>query len=97
MLAFYGQQAFFENVCVCKGNYWGVGCGECNFGGMGSDCNTRKTPVVRKSFARLTKEEKQTFIDATKELKQEMGFWSVVVREPANYSSGNVILQDVST
>ena len=47
----------FENVCVCKGNYWGVGCGECNFGWMGSDCNTKKTPVVRKSFARLTTEE----------------------------------------
>ena len=87
----------FENICICEENYWGVSCGECNFGWTGSDCNTRKTPVVRKSFARLTKEEKQTFIDATKELKQEMGFWSVVVGEPANYSSGNVILQDVST
>ena len=87
----------FENVCVCEGNYWGADCRECNFGWTGGNCNIRKTPVVRKSFARLTSEEKQTFIDATAELKREVGVWSVVVEEPRNYTTGTVTLQDVST
>ena len=87
----------FEKVCVCKDNYWGPDCNECNFGWDGFKCNTRKTPVIRKSFASLTKEEKQTFIDATNELKQETGIWSVVVAEPPDYSTGTVMLQDVPT
>ena len=87
----------FENVCVCEGNYWGADCSECNFRWTGSNCNTRRPLVVRKSFARLTSEEKQTFIDATAELKREVGVWSVVVEEPRNYTTGTVTLQDVST
>ncbi len=55
----------FEHVCVCSGNYGGVDCRECNFGWTGSDCSTRKTPVIRKSFNRLTTAEKQTLINAT--------------------------------
>ena len=87
----------FERVCVCNGNYWGVNCNECDFGWTGNNCTTRKTPVVRKSFSRLTPAEKQTLIDATRALKNEMGQWSVVVEEPTNYTSGRVTLQDVST
>ena len=87
----------FENVCVCDGNFWGADCSECDFGWTGDDCNERKTLVVRKSFARLSKEEKETFIDATQQLKTEMGRWSVVAEEPLNYSTGTVTLQNVST
>ena len=87
----------FENVCVCEGNYWGVDCNECNFGWTGSDCNTRKTPVVRRSFARLTSGEKEAFIAATQALKRQVGVWSVVVEEPPNYTTGTVALQNVST
>lgn len=87
----------FENVCECIGNYGGFDCNECDFGWTGTDCNTRKTPVIRKSFSSLTPQERQTFVDATMQLKNEMGVWSVVVGEPANYTSGTVILQDVST
>ena len=87
----------FEHVCVCSGNYGGVDCRECNFGWTGSDCSTRKTPVIRKSFNRLTTAEKQTLINATRDLKKEMGYWSVIVEEPSNYTSGTVTLQNVST
>ena len=87
----------FERVCNCRGNYGGVDCGDCDFGWTGNNCRTRKTPVVRTSFDRLSAEEKQTFVDATVDLKNEMGVWSVVVEEPSNYSSGTVTLQDVST
>ena len=87
----------FEKVCICKGNYWGVSCGECKFGWTGNDCSTKKTPVVRRSFSTLSTEDKQAFVNATIDLKKEMGVWSVVIEEPANYSSGTVKLQDVST
>ena len=65
----------FERVCKCSGNYGGVDCGDCDFGWTGGDCATRKTPVFRKSFDRLSEEEKQTFVDATVDLKNEMGIW----------------------
>ena len=71
--------------------------GECDFGWTGSDCSTRKTPVIRKSFNRLTTAEKQTLINATRDLKKEMGYWSVIAGEPSNYTSGTVTLQNVST
>ena len=87
----------FENVCVCNGSYWGASCGDCSFGWTGSDCNTKKTPVVRRSFSSLSDEEKQTFVDATRALKNDVGVWSVVVEEPPNYTSGTVTLQNVST
>ena len=87
----------FERICVCKGHFWGSDCTECNFGWTGDDCNTRKTPVVRKSFARITTEEKQVLIKAILDLKKETGYWSVVAEEPANYSLGSVVLQNVST
>ena len=87
----------FEHVCVCSGNYGGVDCSECDFGWTGSDCSTRKTPVIRKSFNRLTTAEKQTLINATRDLKTEMGYWSVIVEEPSNYTSGTVTLQNCST
>ena len=89
----------FENVCVCNGNFGGVDCNECDFGwtGIGSGCTTRKTPVNRTSFGRLTTIEKQTVVNATRDLKNEMGYWSVIVAEPHNYTSGRVALQNVST
>ena len=87
----------FGFVCVCDGNYWGVDCSECAFGWTGTDCSVRKEPVIRKSFARLSQEEKQTLINATLKLKEDMGRWSVVVKEPQNYSTGTVTLQNVST
>ena len=87
----------FEQVCVCNGNYWGVNCNECKFGWTGVNCNARKKAVVRKSFARLSDQEKEVFVNATRDLKNEMNYWSVIVEEPANYSSGTVKLQDVST
>ena len=87
----------FERVCDCRGNYGGVDCNECDFGWTGTDCSTRKTPVIRKSFNRLTTAEKQTLINATRDLKKEMGYWSVIVGEPSNYTSGTVTLQNVST
>ena len=87
----------FENVCECSGNYGGIDCTECDFGWTGSDCNTKKSPVIRKSFSSLAPEEKQRFITATMNLKNEMGFWSVIVEEPPMYTSGTVTLQNVST
>ena len=87
----------FERVCICSGNYGGVDCTECDFGWTGTDCSTRKTTVIRKSFNRLTTAEKQTLINATRDLKEEMGYWSVIVGEPSNYTSGMVTLQNVST
>ena len=87
----------FERVCVCSGHYGGVDCSECDFGWTESDCSTRKTPVIRKSFNRLTTAEKQTLINATRDLKKEIGYWSVIVGEPSNYTSGTVTLQNVST
>lgn len=89
--------AVFERVCVCKDNFWGGDCSECNFGWTGEDCNTKKTPVIRKSFAHITKEEKQAFINAIRDLKTETNHWSVaIVEEPVNYTSGTVKLQNVS-
>ena len=87
----------FEMMCICTGNFGGVDCNECNFGWKGSDCNTRKTRVIRKSFSRLTETEKETVVNATRDLKNEMGYWSVIVEEPPNYTSGTVTLQNVST
>ena len=87
----------FEKVCVCEGHFWGGDCTQCNFGWTGNDCNTRKTPVVRKSFPRLTTEEKQALINAIGDLKKETDYWSVViVEEPKNYTSGTVTLQNIS-
>ena len=86
----------FENVCICNENFWGVDCSECDFGWTGDDCTTRKTPAVRKSFARLPAEDKQTFVTATRQLKNEMDVWSVVLEEPPTYSTGTVTLQNVS-
>ena len=87
----------FEMMCICIGNFGGVDCNECNFGWTGNNCTTRKTPVIRKSFNRLTETEKQTVVNAISDLKNEMGYWSVIVEEPSNYTSGNVTLQNVST
>ena len=87
----------FEHVCSCSGNYGGYNCMECDFGWEGTDCQTRKEPVIRKQFASLTKTEKNDFVDATRQLKSEMGVWSVIVAEPRNYSVGTVTLQNVST
>ena len=87
----------FDKVCLCNGNFGGVDCSECDFGWTGRDCSKRKTPVIRKSFGRLTETEKQTVVNATRNLKKEMGYWSVIVEEPTNYTSGMVTLQNVST
>ena len=76
----------FENVCECIGNYWGVDCSQCAFGWNGTDCSTRAQRVTRKGFSRLSDEEKQAFVQATSDLKNEMGYWSVVVEEPVNYT-----------
>ena len=88
----------FENVCVCNGNYGGVDCTECDFGWTGNDCSTPKRPVIRKSFASLSPTEQEKFANATRDLKNETGFWSVLVQEPANYSTtANTSLQNVTT
>ena len=86
----------FENVCECKGNYGGVDCNQCDYGWSGEYCDT-KTLVTRKAFSRLTDEEKEAFVQATLDLKNEMGYWSVIVHEPSSYTTGSVTLQDVST
>ena len=87
----------FEQVCHCNGNFGGVDCNECAYGwNPETNCETRKDYVIRKSFSRLSPKEKEDFVDATLELKNETGYWSVVVEEPANYS-GFVTLQNVST
>ena len=87
----------FDNVCVCNDNFGGFDCNECDFGWTGSTCNTKKTPVVRKSFSRLTQEERQILVNTTRDLKNEMGYWSVIIEEPTSYTSGTVTLQNVST
>ena len=87
----------FEKICMCHKHFGGVDCNECNFGWTGPDCSMRKTPVVRKSFARLTEGEQKTFVSATQQLKNELGVWSVVVEEPPTYSTGHVTLQNIST
>ena len=87
----------FEKVCVCKEHFWGGDCTQCNFGWTGNECNTRKTPVVRKSFDQLATEEKQAYINAIRDLKNEKWYQSVViVEEPKNYTSGIVTLQNIS-
>nr|CAE01389.1 tyrosinase-like protein [Suberites domuncula] len=87
----------FENVCNCSNNFGGYDCGECDFGWTGSNCDTRKPQVVRRHFNSLTQTEKDNFVNATRELKNEMGIWSVIVGEPSTYTSGTVTLQNVST
>ncbi len=86
----------FENVCICNGNYGGFDCTECDFGWMGENCQTRKTNV-RQRFASLSESEKSDFIEATRQLKSEIGVYCVIVGEPKNYSVGTVTLQNVST
>ena len=46
----------FERVCNCSHYYGGVDCGDCDFGWTGNDCRTKKTPVIRTSFGRLSAE-----------------------------------------
>jgi tyrosinase len=89
----------FENVCECSGNFGGANgdCSECDFGWIGANCNVKKPPVIRKKFSSLTSEEKRKVVNATRDLKHETGYWSVIVDEPNNYTSGTVQLQNVST
>ena len=67
----------FENICVCNGNSGGVDRSECDIGWTTADCAMQKTPIVGKSFARLSEEETQTFVSASQKLKKWMsGVWS---------------------
>lgn len=86
----------FENVCICDSTYGGFDCMECDFGWTGENCQTRKTNT-RRRFNSLSDSEKSSFVEATRQLKKEMGVWSVVVEEPDNYTVGTVTLQNVST
>ena len=63
----------FERVCICTGTFGGVDCNECASGWTGTNCNIKKPPVVRQSFSRLTAEEKQIFVNATRDLKWVSG------------------------
>lgn len=87
----------FDTFCNCSGKFGGYDCMECEFGWTGEDCQTRKTPVVRHSFHSLSDIKKKEFVEATLLLKNEVGQWSVIVEEPANYSSNPATLQNVST
>ena len=89
----------FERVCSCKGNYYGANCNDCMFGWTGTDCNTRKPLVTRQSFSSLSPSKKQQVADGIEILKNEMGYWSVVVSEPTSMDgpTDRVTLQDVST
>ena len=62
----------FQNICICNRHFGGVDYSGCDFGWTDADCAMQKTPVVRKSFARLSEEEKQTLDSATQKLKKEM-------------------------
>ena len=88
----------FEKVCQCNESYGGYDCMECDYGwtNNGAECQ-RQEPVVRKSFAKLSETEKANFINATRNLKKEMGVWSVIVNEPESYTNGTVTLQNVTT
>ena len=86
----------FESVCDCSDHFYGADCSECNFGWTGDDCQTKKTPVIRKRFGSLTEEEKQDVIDGLLKLKSETGYWTVITFEPTT-PAGRVQLQGVST
>ena len=87
---------WYSNRSACAVEITGESTAGMLLGWTGSDCR-RGNPVIRKSFNRLTTAEKQTLINATRDLKKEMGYWSVIVEEPSNYTSGTVTLQNVST
>ena len=88
--------AVFESVCECHNNYGGVDCSKCDFGWTGENCEEKAQVVTRKPFQNLNEQEKRALIQATIDLKSEMGQWSVIVGEP-HHSTGTVTLQDVST
>ncbi|XP_038636268.1 tyrosinase-like [Scyliorhinus canicula] len=54
---------FFHRLCVCKGNYGGPDCGECQYGWQGKGCQKSRV-VVRRDLADMNAAERQRFVNA---------------------------------
>jgi hypothetical protein len=54
---------FFTDICQCKGNYGGIGCGKCRFGYTGPTCGTPLPKRVRQSVWKMSVEEQRRYMD----------------------------------
>ena len=48
----------FLKVCICRGNFFGIDCGECVYGWEGKNCDIKSKLRVRKNALHLNAKEK---------------------------------------
>ncbi|VDQ04563.1 unnamed protein product [Trichobilharzia regenti] len=53
---------FFNQLCKCEGNYFGIACDECWYGWDGPKCDKRKT-YVRRNILSLNPTERKMFVN----------------------------------
>ena len=53
--------ALYHRTCKCNSNFAGYECSKCEFGYFGNDCSEKKT-LTRKSFLKLSNEEKDRYM-----------------------------------
>ena len=93
----------FTSVCVCRGNYAGPDCSECDFGyEMDSNGNCQKVSSLRerKSITALSEQERMDLIKVLNESKNEHPSnyrWAVIVNESDYATRSGLRLENVAT